>query len=106
MDSLNESKEDVLQSIPPLLFEKLSIFGKSGCIQKFNPDIQVIEVPRQKKGNNDCAMCVNEICKVFAKDPEDFIRGNADLVFDTIILQCSQANTLLKWLYHDPCSES
>ena len=48
MDSLHDSKADVVQSIPPMLFQKLSIFGKSGCIQKVNPDIQVIEVPCQK----------------------------------------------------------
>ena len=35
MDSLNESKEvvNILQSIPPLLYEKLSVFGRTGCIQ-------------------------------------------------------------------------
>ena len=26
-------------------------------------------------------------------------------MFDTIILRCSQSNCLLKWLYHDPCSD-
>ena len=105
MDSLNESKEEVLQSIPPLLYEKLSVFGRSGCIKNFNRNFEVILVPRQKKGNNDCGMCVNEMCKTFAKDPEDFLKGTADLMFDTIILRCSQANCLLKWLYHDPCSD-
>ena len=105
MDSLNESKAQVVASIPPLLFEKLSLFGRSGCINHFNPNIEVIMVPRQKKGNNDCGMCVNEMCKTIVKDPEDFLKGTADLMFDTIILRCSQANTLLKWLFHDPCSD-
>jgi len=57
MDSLQESKEDVVLSIPPLLFEKLSIFGKSGCIKQFNPIIQAIQVPRQRKATMT-AQCV------------------------------------------------
>ena len=74
MDTLNESKEQVRASIPNKLVEKLTIFGTSGCIKSFNPDIQVIMVPRQKKGNNNCGMCVNEMCKTFARDPEEFFR--------------------------------
>ena len=105
IDSLNESKEQVRASIPNKLVEKLTIFGRSGCIESFQPDIEVLMVPRQKKGNNDCGMCVNEMCKTFARDPEEFLRGNAELMFDTTILRCTQANTLLKWLYHDPCND-
>ena len=96
----------MLQSVPPELVEKLEIFGRSGSITKFNPAIEVIMVPRQKKGNNDCGMCVNEMGRTFACDPEDFLRGEADLVLDSVIMRCTQANTLLKWLYHDPCAEN
>ena len=106
MDSLNESKQQVLESIPAQLVQKLEIFGRSGCISEFNPEVEVIMVPRQKKGNNDCGMCVNEMCKTFTRDPEEFLRGEAELLFDSIIMRCTQANALLKWLYHDPCADT
>ena len=32
------------------LYEKLTVFGRSGWIQNVNPNIEVILVPRQKKG--------------------------------------------------------
>ena len=51
MVSLNEkSKCKVISTIPAKLFEKASLFGKSGGANvTFDPNFEVIIVPRQKK---------------------------------------------------------
>ena len=90
----------------PQLLEKLTIFGESGCINQLNPNIEGVIVPRQKKGNNDCGICVNEMRRTFARNLDEFMKGNTDLFFDTSIMRCTQANTLLKWLHHNPCSDA
>ena len=60
-----------------------------------NPEVEVLLVPRQVRGNNDCGMCVNDCCLIISENPEGFLRGEVDINFDTYALRCSQANTLL-----------
>ena len=54
-------------------------------------------------GNNDCGCCVNELARCFAQDPQYFLEGNVDVNFNSLLLQCGQAATLLKWLFYDVC---
>jgi len=105
VDSMNGTDaEQQKQCIPPNLYHVISVLGASlQPPRSWNPDIQVILVPRQQKQNNDCAACVNEVARAFARDPKGFIAGDADLMFESISLRCTQAATLLKWLYHDVC---
>ena len=66
-------------------------------------DIDVILVPRQEKRHNDCGPCMNEVARAFCHDPTGFMKGEVDVNFDSLSLRCTQAVTLLKWLYHDVC---
>ena len=105
VDSMNGTDvEREKQRIPHNLYNVISVLGASlQPPRHWNPDIQVILVPRQHKQNNDCAACVNEVARAFARDPKGLMEGDADLMFESISLRCTQVATLLKWLYHDVC---
>ena len=99
IDSLNEgSVAAAKEEIPDKLHETLSkMCREANPPISLNPQIEVLLVPRQVRGNNDCGMCVNECCRVIAQNPEGFLRGEVQLEFDTYALRCSQANALLNW---------
>ena len=60
-----------------------------------NPEVEVLLVPRQVRGNNDCGMCVNDCCLIISENPEGFLRGEVGLNLDTYAMRWSQVNTLL-----------
>ena len=105
VDSLNGTdKEAEIAAIPEDLFQVISAMGQS--VQPpivWSSDIDVILVPRQEKRHNDCGPCVNEVARAFCQDPTGFMKGDVDVNFDSLSLRCTQAVTLLKWLYHDVC---
>ena len=105
-DSMNGTDlEQEKASVPANLHRIMSIVGDSvNPPRRWNPNIEVILVPRQQKRNNDCGCCVNEIARAFAHDPELFMSGEVNVNFESLSLRCTQAATLLKWLYHDVCS--
>ena len=104
-DSLNGSDtQKEKSSIPPNLINAMRVLGNSlQPPQQWDENIQVLIVPRQQKRNNDCGCCVNEIARAFSHDPDNFLAGEFDLMFDSLTLRCTQAATLLKWLHHDVC---
>ena len=105
VDSLNSTdKEAEIAAIPEDLFQVISAMGQS--VQPpivWSSDIDVILVPQQEKRHNDCGPCVNEVARAFCQDPTGFMKGEVDVNFDSLSLRCTQAVTLLKWLYHDVC---
>ena len=105
-DSMNWTDlEQEKASVPANLHRIMSIVGDSvNPPRRWNPNIEVILVPRQQKRNNDCGCCINEIARAFAHDPESFMSGEVNVNFESLSLRCTQAATLLKWLYHDVCS--
>ena len=108
VDSLNGTDlEREKQRIPPNLYKVISILGN--CLdppRQWNPEIEVVLVPRQAKHNNDCAACVNEVARAFSRDPTGFVQGDADVMFESISLRCTQAAALMQWLYHDVCESA
>jgi len=106
MDSINDPNPVVAkQNMPANIFDIISVLGKSVSPPvTWKNEVEVIIVPRQIRGNNDCGCCVNELARCFSADPEYFLQGNVDVNFDLISLRCGQATTLLKWLYHDVCN--
>ena len=44
-----------------------------------------------------------KIARAFSHDPDNFLAGEFDVMFDSLTLRCTQAATLLKWLHHDVC---
>ena len=83
----------------------VSLLGESATpTRHWNSDIEVILVTRQQKKNTDCGSCVNEIARAFAHDLEVFLSGEVKVNFESISLRCTQAATLLKWLYNDVCT--
>ena len=70
VDSMNgPDKEKEQQRIPKNLFNVISILGASlQPPRHWNPDIQVVLVPRQNIKNNDCAACVNEVARAYARE--------------------------------------
>ena len=108
VDSLNGTDlEREKQRIPPNLYKVISILGN--CLdppRQWNPEIKVVLVPRQAKHNNDCAACVNEVARAFSRDPTGFVQGDADVMFESISLRCTQAAALMQWLYHDICESA
>ena len=105
-DSMNGTDmEEAKASVPPNLHHIVSLLGHSVTpTRHWNSVIEVILVPRQQKKNNDCGCCVNELARAFAHDPEVFLSGEVNVNFESLSLRCTQAATLLKWLYHDVCS--
>jgi len=105
MDSMNDTNPAVAkEEMPRNIYDIVSVLGKSASPAiTWNKEVEVLIVPRQIRGNNDCGCCVNELARCFAADPEYFLEGNIDVNFDSISLRCGQAATLLKWLYHDVC---
>ena len=92
------------QLMPNNIYDIVSVLGKSVSPPiTWNKEVEVITVPRQIKGNNDCGCCVNELARCFSEDPQYFLEGSIDVNFDSLSLRCGQAATLLKWLYHDVC---
>ena len=92
------------EEVPRNIYNIVSVLGKSASPAiTWNKEVEILIVPRQVRGNNDCGCCVNELARCFAEDPEYFLEGNIDVNFDSISLRCGQAATLLKWLYHDVC---
>ena len=91
-------------AMPHNLISVINMLGDS-CSppRRWNPEIEVILVPRQEKKHNDCGCCVNELARAFAHDPESFFKGDFDVNFESLSLRCTQAATLLKWLHHDVC---
>ena len=105
VDSMNGTDvQKEKQRIPKNLFNVISILGSSlDPPRQWNPEIEVVLVPRQARNNNDCAACVNEVARAFSRNPKGFVQGEVDLMFESISLRCTQAATLLQWLYHDVC---
>ena len=105
VDSLNgPDLEKEKQRLPQNLFNVISILGASlqpPC--QWNPDIQVVLVPGQNAKNNDCAACVNEGARAYARNPTGFVQGEVDVMFESISMRCTQPVSLLQWLYHDVC---
>ena len=92
------------QHLPQNLYNVISILGASlDPPRQWNPDIQVVLVPRQNVKNNDCGACVNEIARAYARNPRGFVQGEVDVMFESISLRCTQALSLMQWLYHDVC---
>ena len=104
-DSMNGSDiQKEKSSIPPNLINAIRVVGNSlEPPQQWDENIEVLSVPRQQKRNNDCGCCVNEIARAFSHDPDNFLAGEFDVMFDSLTLRCTQAATLLKWLHHDVC---
>ena len=86
MDTLNDPNPEVAkQQMPSKNFDIVCVLGKSVSppISR-NKKVEVIIVPRQIRGNNDCGCCVNELARCFSADPEYLLQGNVDVNFDLL----------------------